>query len=80
MFGAHRPLTAQAAASATAKPLLVVGSINMDLVLSVERLPAPGETLSARTLETFPGGKANPLCCHLQQTCVCVVLCCSIVL
>ncbi len=56
---ARCPPLAQAAASAAGRPLLVVGSINMDLVLSVERLPAAGETLSARTLQTFPGGKAG---------------------
>jgi ribokinase len=35
----------------------VVGSINLDLVTSVERLPRPGETLSGATLERVPGGK-----------------------
>jgi ribokinase len=35
----------------------VVGSINLDLVTSVERLPRPGETLSGATLERIPGGK-----------------------
>ena len=37
--------------------LTVVGSINLDLVARVERLPRPGETLSGATLERFPGGK-----------------------
>jgi ribokinase len=35
----------------------VVGSINLDLVARVERLPRPGETISGATLERFPGGK-----------------------
>src|SRR6266511_2547808 len=35
----------------------VVGSINLDLVAKVERLPRPGETLSGATLERIPGGK-----------------------
>ncbi|HWZ50016.1 MAG TPA: ribokinase [Granulicella sp.] len=39
------------------KPILVVGSINMDLVVSAERLPAPGETLHGTGFETHPGGK-----------------------
>ena len=39
------------------KPLVVVGSINADLVLEVERLPKDGETLGASSLNTFPGGK-----------------------
>lgn len=45
--------------SGNSKPLLVVGSINTDLVLRVDRLPAAGETISASSMETFPGGKAR---------------------
>lgn len=41
------------------KPLVVVGSVNADMVLQVERLPEAGETLAAGNLETFPGGKVN---------------------
>ena len=37
--------------------LTVVGSINLDLVARVERLPRPGETVSGATLERVPGGK-----------------------
>jgi ribokinase len=37
--------------------LTVVGSINLDLVTRVERLPRPGETVSGATLERIPGGK-----------------------
>ena len=37
--------------------LTVVGSINLDLVARVERLPRPGETISGTTFERFPGGK-----------------------
>jgi sugar/nucleoside kinase (ribokinase family) len=44
---------------ADGRPLVVVGSINADLVLSVERLPAPGETIGAKDLEFFPGGKVT---------------------
>ncbi|CAL5227637.1 g10642 [Coccomyxa viridis] len=40
-----------------AKPLVVVGSVNADLVLEIDRLPADGETLGAKSLNTFPGGK-----------------------
>jgi ribokinase len=40
-----------------APALTVVGSINLDLVASLERLPRPGETLGDATLERFPGGK-----------------------
>jgi ribokinase len=37
--------------------LTVVGSINLDLVARVERLPRAGETLTGATLDRFPGGK-----------------------
>jgi ribokinase len=39
------------------KRLLVVGSINLDLVASSRRIPLPGETVSGNTFNTFPGGK-----------------------
>lgn len=39
------------------RPLVVVGSVNADLVLPIERLPKPGETLAAASIETLPGGK-----------------------
>lgn len=35
----------------------VFGSINTDLVVYVERLPAPGETVSGGRFAQFPGGK-----------------------
>ncbi|MEW5309962.1 MAG: hypothetical protein WDW38_001801 [Sanguina aurantia] len=41
----------------TQQPLVVVGSVNADLAVQLDRLPSPGETLSASTLEFFPGGK-----------------------
>jgi ribokinase len=37
--------------------LTVVGSINLDLVARVERLPRPGETIAASTFDRVPGGK-----------------------
>jgi ribokinase len=37
--------------------LCVVGSLNMDLVFRVPRLPAPGETITGGPAETHPGGK-----------------------
>ena len=44
--------------SAGRKPLIVVlGGINMDLVASTERVPAPGETVFGRSFHTAPGGK-----------------------
>lgn len=37
--------------------ILVVGSLNMDLVVRVPRFPAPGETISGGDLVLIPGGK-----------------------
>jgi ribokinase len=37
--------------------LTVVGSVNLDLVAKVDRLPRPGETLTASSFERIPGGK-----------------------
>jgi len=43
--------------------LVVVGSLNMDFVVSVEHLPAPGETVLGRDFQMIPGGKgANQAC------------------
>lgn len=37
--------------------VVVVGSINMDLVASMARLPRPGETVTGESFCTIPGGK-----------------------
>src|SRR5262249_19351302 len=37
--------------------IAVVGSVNLDLTATVERLPEPGETVSGATFERHPGGK-----------------------
>lgn len=37
--------------------LLVAGSANLDFVVRVPHIPAPGETVLGRSLQTFPGGK-----------------------
>jgi ribokinase len=37
--------------------IVVVGSVNLDLVARVPRLPQPGETLAAHGLRRVPGGK-----------------------
>src|SRR5260370_12168327 len=45
------------------KRLVVIGSLNIDLVTPVERLPRPGETLVGGDLAMFEGGKgANQAC------------------
>ncbi len=43
--------------------ITVVGSLNMDFVVRVERLPLPGETVLGGGFATLPGGKgANQAC------------------
>ena len=37
--------------------VIVAGSINMDLVVTAQAIPRPGETLTGETLSRFPGGK-----------------------
>src|SRR5579864_148002 len=37
--------------------IVVVGSLNMDFVVLVEHLPAPGETVLGRNFQMIPGGK-----------------------
>jgi ribokinase len=39
------------------KPIVVVGSINMDLVARTYHIPRPGETVTGTGFETTPGGK-----------------------
>lgn len=41
----------------SAKPIVVIGSANMDLVCRTARMPAPGETVLGGDLVTVPGGK-----------------------
>jgi ribokinase len=43
--------------------IVVVGSLNMDFVVSVRHLPAPGETVLGHGFQMVPGGKgANQAC------------------
>ena len=39
------------------KPIVVMGSVNLDLVATAERVPLPGETLTGIDFGTFYGGK-----------------------
>ena len=39
------------------KPIVVVGSINLDLVARAEHIPRPGETIIGSDFQTFYGGK-----------------------
>ena len=43
--------------------VVVIGSLNMDFVVSVDHLPAPGETVLGHGFQMIPGGKgANQAC------------------
>jgi hypothetical protein len=45
-------------------PLVVVGSANADMFVEVDRLPKEGETIAAKSGQTFAGGKgANQASC-----------------
>jgi ribokinase len=37
--------------------IVVVGSLNADYVINLSRFPLPGETVTGRSFEIFPGGK-----------------------
>jgi ribokinase len=41
------------------KPVVVVGSLNLDLVVRPRQAPAAGETVFAPALEKYPGGKGG---------------------
>ena len=43
--------------ASTRQGVTIVGSANMDIVLGVERIPLPGETLLASSAARYPGGK-----------------------
>jgi ribokinase len=37
--------------------VIIAGSLNIDLVVGLDRMPNPGETVHGSSFETFPGGK-----------------------
>ena len=39
--------------------ILCMGSINMDMVMFMEKMPLPGQTLITDNFEMFPGGKGG---------------------
>ncbi|HEV2117704.1 MAG TPA: ribokinase [Terriglobales bacterium] len=43
--------------TATPKPVVVIGSVNLDLVAGVPHIPLTGETVTGASLERFYGGK-----------------------
>lgn len=51
--------------------IAVVGSLNVDYIAKVGRLPVPGETVAASSLDTVHGGKgANQAIAAVRQDCV----------
>lgn len=45
------------------KPIVIVGSLNMDFVVQMDALPLPGQTVPGRGFQMIPGGKgANQAC------------------
>ncbi|MDO4547790.1 MAG: ribokinase [Clostridia bacterium] len=41
------------------RQICVVGSLNVDLTIRLERFHMPGETVNARDIKTYPGGKGG---------------------
>ena len=39
------------------RPVVVVGSVNLDIVVPVRAIPAPGETVLGSDVQRFDGGK-----------------------
>lgn len=52
-----RPPATVASRPSPKATVVIVGSVNMDLVVRVPKLPAPGETLAGSEFRTAPGGK-----------------------
>lgn len=45
------------------KKILIIGSLNLDLVVNVDHMPAVGETILSQKMDQIPGGKgANQAC------------------
>jgi ribokinase len=49
--------------------IVVAGSLNMDFVVMVSHLPAPGETVLGRDFQMIPGGKGANQACAAQHAC-----------
>ncbi|SDM70219.1 ribokinase [Sediminibacillus halophilus] len=47
--------------------IAVIGSLNMDIVISVERMPQKGETIHGNTVQYLPGGKGANQAVALQR-------------
>ncbi|MEO6923715.1 MAG: PfkB family carbohydrate kinase, partial [Bryocella sp.] len=55
--GAVLPLYRQSLGIPMSRSIVVVGSVNLDLVCTGKRIPAPGETVTGERFERFHGGK-----------------------
>src|SRR3954469_3911393 len=44
-------------AASQSRPIVVIGSVNMDLVCRTPHVPRPGETVLGSDLSMIPGGK-----------------------
>ena len=47
------------------KRILIIGSLNMDIVIEMKRMPLIGETVLGKNLTYVPGGKERIK--HMQQ-------------
>jgi ribokinase len=56
------------------KPIVVVGSVNLDLVCKVAKIPVPGQTVAGRTFQTFPGGKGANQAVAVARLCYPVMM------
>lgn len=57
MSNDHRSASLKIMGIERSRGVVVVGSANMDIVFSVERIPRPGETVLSRSVSHHPGGK-----------------------
>ena len=57
------------------RPIVVVGSLNMDLVMRTPRVPVGGETLNGHEFATLPGGKGanQAVACARLGSRVCMI-------
>lgn len=55
--------------------IVVVGSLNMDLVVRAQRHPFPGETLLGGDFKTFPGGKGANQAVAAARVCAAQTVC-----
>ena len=47
--------------------IVVAGSLNRDFVITVETLPAPGETVLGGDFSMIPGGKGTQPCAPTRK-------------